>query len=184
MSLARSLKLPAYGKRLLDHRRLGCHPLMVELFYGEKWDLPQQHARAEEGLMLQGMRPYSPQWLREAGLPMLAVRPSQFERGVLDWRVLAGVQVRVCGDGEPGFGFFSMLGELAAVAGCVSIAAEDARDDLDVQEVAFNQRMKNSDGVLVWPDWFPKELNHAYLKRRDQWIAAARGEILGLRRAA
>ena len=31
------LKLPAYGKQLLNERRLGNHPLVVHVIFGDDW---------------------------------------------------------------------------------------------------------------------------------------------------
>jgi hypothetical protein len=63
------LKLPAYGKRLLEERRAGNHPLEVTLVYGDKW------------------------WDFEQ--PKLCIKPDEFEPGKYDFSVCAGIHVIV-----------------------------------------------------------------------------------------
>jgi hypothetical protein len=177
------LKLPAYGKRLLDHRRLHCHPTVVQLYWGDDWSLPRTAAAAEVGCLANGMRPYAPSWFARCGFPWLAVRPGQFSPASLDWRVTAGLLVRVVVVADESPGFWAMLGEVATWASCVEIYEDEARGT-DVQSLAFDQVVRGPDGRMVWPDWWPERMNADYAKRRRQWCDDARAALPALRAAA
>ena len=89
-------KLPAYGKTLLMQRRLGQHPETITVIYGDKWS---------------GVKP-----------PRLGLRPLQYQPGLVDWRVVAGVKVELidraegladCDVEANRFGkFYSLIAEL------------------------------------------------------------------------
>lgn len=63
------LKLPAYGKKLLEARRAGNHPLDVNLCFGSLWRCVPE--------------------------PKVAVMPSDFVPGIYNWTVLTGLCVTV-----------------------------------------------------------------------------------------
>src|SRR3990167_6513354 len=63
------LKLPPYGKALLDRRRGGDHPLSVNLVYGDRW--------------------------REVEPPRVALDPKDYAPGRYDFHMLAGLRVMI-----------------------------------------------------------------------------------------
>lgn len=132
-------KLPAYGKGLLLARRLGNHPREITVVYGDNW--------------------------RGVKHPRLGVRPLQYQPGLVDWRVVAGVMVTLIdrAGGVAGFDiaanrfgkFYALIGELAAMDAYVQVMYPDgnvwARKDADL--LAYECR--NASG---WPGWWSDDL--------------------------
>jgi hypothetical protein len=153
------LKLPAYGKQLLNARRLGQHPLVVHVIYGEEWR-PGERCGAEcEG----------------AEHPRLAVRPSEFQPWTIDWHVVTGCKVVVF---ESMFdrrrNFYDLLGELGRFAGPVHVMSPD--DEQVTAADALALRVKKMFGD--WPRWWPIETERLNGERRERWfrLTAARPE--------
>ena len=140
------MKLPAYGKRLLDERRAGKHPLEVTLVYGDDWYVGK--------------------------LPRICIKPDEFEPAKYDFRMLAGLRVNVFDE----FGLalkaegkvFDLLGELGQIAAAVWVRwpLRFGQAEIEMTDIALRQRI---DGV--WPHWWNAEVDQKYLARFDAWFA-------------
>jgi hypothetical protein len=153
------LKLPAYGKQLLERRRAGDHPLEVAFILGEDW--------------------------RDGQEPRLCINPQDYEPGRYDFRVVAGTRVLVLdqalGAGEcdenarpPTFGkFYDLIGELAEFAAVVEIEwpLRSGWMRREIQEMAWTARWYDpSIRRMIWPRWWSDERNTAYSDRFEPWI--------------
>lgn len=179
------LKLPAYGKALLDNRRRGFHPLVVDVWYGDDWSIPRRIAEAEQNLFVvrgREARPYSADWEKEVGNPTLAIRPRDYAPGVFDFRCVAGVGVYLwdCCGGSADFDqvaggpitrwglFYFLAGELSAYAATVFF-----RNTGDAEtETAAHLAVTHSDvvaGKLVYPAWWSSALSLRHREARPLW---------------
>ena len=137
-------RLPAYGKALLLERRLGNHPREITVIYGDNW--------------------------RGVKHPRLGVRPLQYQPGLVDWRMVAGVMVTLIDRAEGlaefdiagnHFGkFYALIAELAAMDAYVQLMYPDgavwARKDAGL--LAYECRHERR-----WPCWWSDGL-----ERRQQ----------------
>lgn len=134
-------RLPAYGRDLLAERRAGRHPASVTVVYGEQfWKVP-------------GAK--------------LAVKPSEYVPGTLDWRVVAGVRCLVmdldCGAAEvsgdpPVFGkFYALLAELAAARAYVEVEGPAFDGRRDLESIAASWRYATVPSR--WPVWWSDALD-------------------------
>ena len=167
-------RLPPFGRRLLDRRRQGDHPLEVVLVYGERW-WPGKKYEA---------------------LPRVAVRPSEYVPGTIDWRMLAGLHVIVV-DRAEGLGewvgvperdcddawgrFYYLLGEISDYAARVTVVAEGATDTTP-DALAYANRWRAPYAVVMqWPAWWSAKREQALQARFLPWMhdfAQARGFTL------
>src|SRR5690348_12538483 len=89
------LRLPAYGKQLLNERRLGRHPLVVHVVYGET----MHHGTSCDLDCLGGFGPEKlpkpPASVQGDPHPHLWVKPSEFKPFTIDWHVVTGCAVCV-----------------------------------------------------------------------------------------
>ena len=145
-------KLPAYGKALLQARRMGQHPREITVVYGDNW--------------------------RGVKLPRLGVRPLQYVPGQMDWRVVAGVKVTLLDRAQAltefdieanRFGkFYTLIGELAAMDAYVVCAYPDGNEwrYQDAEQLAYACR-----NGRAWPRWWSDDLDarqrRAYLTYID-----------------
>lgn len=146
------MKLPAYGRALVDARRAGNHPERVAFVFGDDWRAPQ---------------------------PRLALRPDDYERGKYDLRPVAGVPVDLHQRSEEHGKFLELAGELARWAAEVRlhvpyplfIGQREAQPTIvDVRELAWCSR-ELADGRSRWPAWWSEEIDRQYVQRREQHIA-------------
>jgi hypothetical protein len=127
--------LPAFGKRLLEQRRNGEHPEQITVVYGDNW--------------------------RGVPAPKLALRPLQYQPGLVDWHVVAGVKV-VLLDRAQGvsdfdvlsgcFGkFFTLIAELADAHAYVVVRYPDGNQwsEQDAAQLAYSCR-----NLDAWPSWW------------------------------
>jgi len=139
------LKLPAYGKQLLNARRLGQHPLVVHVVYGEEWGSGE---RCGDGCEEH---------------PRLAVKPSEFQPWTIDWHVITGCKVVVF-EADLGLyrtkNFYELMGELGRFAGPVDVFA-----GIPMHLVA-REFMKM---YGTWPAWWPMETERLNEPRRNRW---------------
>jgi len=153
------LKLPAYGKNLLLERRNGRHALEVALVYGDRW--------------------------RERTYPRVCIMPDQYEPGIYDFRMLAGVRVAVLDQlmafedlddtgTPPVFGvFFDLLAELANVAAFVEVEwPREAKLPMrEVSEIAHSFRWADpATKRFQWPRWWNDDLDRDYRARLPGWV--------------
>jgi hypothetical protein len=132
-------RLPAYGKTLLMQRRLGQHPETITVIYGDNWS---------------GVKP-----------PRLGVRPLQYQPGLVDWRVVAGVKVELidraegladCDVEANRFGkFYSLIAELVDATAYVVVRFPDGErwGEKDADLLAYECRGFSS-GRSCWPGWW------------------------------
>lgn len=136
-------KLPAYGKALLQARRMGQHPAEITVVYGDDW---------------RGVAP-----------PRLCVKPHQYQPGAMDWRVVAGVKVTAL-DLAGGLGdfdltverfgpFYSLVGELAAMQAYVVVRYPERGKwlDQDADALAYACRVGGR-----WPAWWSDDLDRLH----------------------
>lgn len=190
------LKLPAYGKALLDNRRRGFHPLYVDVLYGDDWREASTRAKLESAVFVRDgreARPYEYRWLREVGSPMLALRPREYGPGVYDFRCVAGTAVRVfdlAGAADDvdvdaaavypaqrtvrwGI-FYDLIFELAQWAASVALHAGMGEAGEDMAQYAHGVRHWDADARrMVWPRWWSDEIEARRGQRQFNWIGAA-----------
>lgn len=131
-------RLPAFGRALLQQRRQGQHPQSITVIYGEDW---------------RGVKP-----------PRLGLRPLQYQPGLVDWRVVAGVKVELI-DRAQGladfdieanrFGkFYALIGELVDAQAYVVVRYPDGNRwaDQDADMLAYSCRW-----FRRWPSWWSDE---------------------------
>lgn len=190
------LKLPAYGKALIDNRRRGFHPLYVDVLYGDDWREAATRAKLEAAVFVKdgrNARPYEDRWLKEVGAPMLALRPREYAPGVYDFRCVAGCAVRLFDtvgaaddvDVDPAavypaqrtlrWGlFYDVVRELALFA--ASVALHVGMSDLgeDMAQYAIGVRHWDAEARrMVWPRWWSDEIEVRRGQRQFNWIGAA-----------
>jgi len=157
------LRLPAYGKALLSARRLGEHPLVVHVIYGEEWRPGESCGTECEG----------------AEHPRLAVRPSEFQPWTIDWRVVTGCRVVVFEGREDMFfrakNFYELLGELGRFAGPVHMVRSEDSGSVSAADALAHHLLKT---YGMWPAWWPIETERINAERRERWfrLSAARLE--------
>ncbi len=111
------LKLPAYGKALINERRQGRHPAVVHVVFAEAFGSGEwcEHC------------PRTGEAAKERGLhPRLHVLPEEFAPFTLDWTLVTGCMVVVF-DGREWLGdkharaFYELVGEIGRFAGPVQV---------------------------------------------------------------
>ena len=168
------LKLPAYGKALLNARRLGEHPPVVHVIYGEEWGRGERCGEGCDG----------------ATHPRLAVKPSEFQPWTIDWRVVTGCLVAVFDSREDCFNggkrFYEMVGEIGRFAGPVHIYRwQETGRAGGVSTTGYGlafcasvvaAQVARANGA--WPGWWPIETERLNGERRERWfrLTAARHE--------
>jgi len=179
------LKLPAYGKALMDNRRRGFHPLSVDVWYGDDWSIPKRIAQAEQKLFVargREARPYFGDWEQVVGRPTLAIRPRDYAPGVFNFACVAGVAVNLwdgCGaaadfdqpEGGPVLRwglFYFLAGELSAYAATVFFRNTDHDDNESAAHLAVTHA-EPQDGALVYPPWWSDELSRKFRSARPLW---------------
>jgi hypothetical protein len=164
MSLAARprLKLPAFGRQLLNERRLGRHPGVVHVVYGEDWFLGDRCELDCADVVNPG----------EAH-PRLAVKPSQFQLWELDWRVVTGLHVCVFDRREDVLvgarEFFGLIGEVGRFSAQVDIyrRALEARPQFCFAAHVIAAECRKAEGA--WPGWWPAETENMNADRRARW---------------
>lgn len=152
-------KLPAYARALLEARRRGEHPEVVNLCYGDRW--------------------------RAVSAPSIAIDPKEYEPGKYDFHVLAGLKVvvvdQLAGGFEidetvspPVFGkFFDLLREVAAFDTWIVIEWPQNIEPRhqDACDVAWTWRRRDpAAGKVVWPAWWSEEINEMQFRRARQCL--------------
>jgi hypothetical protein len=139
------MKLPAFGKSLLQARFQGGHPELIQVIYGDLWVPARDDA------------------------PLLAVKPQEFAPGIYDWRCVAGVAVEFHHRAqEPedwaraAVGF--VASELAEWSPCVELVFADGLH-YDVAVLAFACR-----SARKWPTWWSERLEFDYGRRKEAYF--------------
>lgn len=149
------MKLPAYGKSLLQARRAGQHPPVVTVIYGLHWD-------------------------SDGNVTKLAVKPG--EALGRDWRCIAGLPIELEDrflDGED-TEQLRLAGEIAREAALVMMA-RGAAGRYPVHVHAFLSRRWNAAARLMeWPAWWSEEIEKLNGKNRKRWLEAAEAYLAKL----
>lgn len=152
------LKLPAYGAPLRAARRAGEHPLCVHVIFGDRWREPVQ-CSVWARTLVQGAH------------PVLAVRPSEYAAGTLDWSVVTGLRVAVFDQNalaaDVGGPLFVLLGELGRFAADIEVHSAIWSTSVQADELALMHKRD------AWPAWWTEEVEKINEKRRANWFAAA-----------
>jgi hypothetical protein len=177
------LKMPAYGKALMENRQRGFHPLEISLWYGDDWKMPQRVAAAERAEFVRlgrAARPYSPEWEKAVGKPMLAIRPRDYAPAVFDFRGVVGARVTVFDPEWAGADFdvdaagtitrwglfYDLLGEVAAHAAMVMLEPTVFEQKSAGAIAATYRAVDPASGTLAYPRWWSSQLSgHAI----DAW---------------
>lgn len=146
------MKLPAYGKRLLEQRRNGSHPTAVRVIYGDDWYVPE-------------------------GVTRLAVKPG--EALELDWRCVTGIPVElVCqvdqkdpGPTQLALEVYHLAAQITQSAAHVTIIYP-GEGRIDASDFAFVCRRWNATTRRVeWPVWWSEEIEKKHAENWQRWLA-------------
>jgi hypothetical protein len=151
------MRLPAYGRRLIDERRAGRHPIEVTVVYGDKW--------------------------RDHGQLKICIKPEEFLPGVYNFHILAGLRVLVVDQlGEssdldekvipPTFGkFYDLLAEIAAADAWVTLRYPQYEAfDRDIANLALCAKWwSHETRSMQWPRWWNEELHAKHERRWSMW---------------
>lgn len=146
------MKLPAYGRALIDARREGRHPACVVVIFGYDWT-PKGTA------------------------PRLAVKPSACLG--LDWSCVAGLSVQVddrTRDDEDPFDehgnrkLYFLLGEIARRCAWLTFEATENLAHEPAHSFAYlHRRWDTAHRRWIWPAWWSEEINAQNAANREQW---------------
>jgi hypothetical protein len=184
------LRLPAFARDLLEHRRRGRHPLNVDVVYGDVWSVPWARQKAAQQRYVfdgPGCDVYGDGWMAQVGAPCLAIRPREYAPGTFDFRCVTGLAVLVvdvtgvvdtvtAADGAVSrWGrVWSLCGELAGYAASVSLDTRFDGVSASVAQVAYAHRTRDAaTGKYVWPCWWSDEIEARIGKRESVWFGAA-----------
>lgn len=169
------LKLPAYGRALLEQRRAGEHPLCVHVIVGDDW-------RAVLDCTWLGFG---------CAHPVLALRPEDCAPERFDWHLVAGLNVVVfdqaglmavyqpadASHARPwGHGpIYAVIGEIARYAADVEIrSGTELANAHFLAQLARDVRFKNDpEQNHGWPAWWSAETEALNAQRRQTWCKAA-----------
>ncbi len=188
--------MPAYGKALLNNRHRGFHPLNVDVLYGDDWREASTRMALEKKVFVKDglhARPYEARWLKEVGVPMLALRPREFAPGVFDFRVVTGCMVALrdgaggaadfdVDESVTGLGqrftrwgiFYDLVAELAAYAADVTVFDAQWPEGQLMSSFAFSIRHRDSaTRRMCWPRWWSDEIEEKRGRREFHWYGAA-----------
>lgn len=151
------MKLPAFGKSLLEARAQGAHPRLVQVIFGEDWR-PARH-----------------------DAPLLAMKPEGYAPGLYDWRLLAGLEVEVYVRApEPenwnDCAFCLMAGEIADWATSIELFFPDGIWE-EIAAFAWAVKLTNND--RSWPRWWSPARAEAYDRRWKQAFERQIAEVEG-----
>ena len=168
------LKLPAYGKALINERRQGRHPAVVHVVFAEAFGSGEWCERC----------PRSGEEAKARGLhPRLHVRPEEFAPFTIDWTVVTGCMVAVF-DGREWIGdkharrFYELLGELGRFAGPVQVYRLEPDPPVRGEVVSSSWRFCwDAAGLAAstfkesgkWPFYWPAETEARNAPRRRTW---------------
>lgn len=150
---------PAYGRQLLERRRFGEHPPVINVVYGERW--------------------------RDVSWPKVAVLPAKYRPGAVDWRVVAGVKALVfdlaagLADFDVAAGhygpLYTLLGELVAIGAYVAVRYPEYGRwvEQDVDSLAFACRWRRQ-----WPSWWSDDLDQRQKSALSGWLADQERAVL------
>lgn len=166
------LKLPAYGKTLLNARRADHHPLCVHVIFGRDWKAETHCA-----------------WSHLPGVhPLLCVHPAEYTPGQYDFRAVTAINVALfdqdalaaeyAADGYPSlrdFGrLYDLAGELARWAAYVEIHSPIWPRADYAETLAYLGRdyrhCKDPDKNHGWPHWWSAEIQSAHERRGFAWL--------------
>jgi hypothetical protein len=172
------LKLPTYGKALLQERNAGHHPLCAHLIIGRNSRLPLDCAWQAAGEVH----------------PQLEIKPEQCAAGVFDWTLLCGLNVvifdrsgRALEFNDPdrehrtywGHGpFYFMVGEIALYSAEIEIRTPWWDRSFSAHEIAASVRAPGWARMTAkqnhgWPGWWSEEIENLNAKQRQIWCRAA-----------
>lgn len=146
------LRRPAYAAQLQARREAGQHPWGVQVIVGDDW------------------RPHS-----GCPWPRVAVKLQDWQPGRVDWRVCAGVPVKVIDriKIEPDatidatWPAWIIAGELAEIAASVQILHPASGQIDDVEALAWAYRLERF--PCQFPAWWSRERELRYARNRERW---------------
>jgi len=146
------LKFPAYGRQLFDARDHGDEPQRVVLVYGDDW-------------------------YTDGRFPRLAVKPADYIRATLDFRVVSGLPVDVVDrstdeqyvaiDGV--WALYWLGAEVAHWASEVRFMVAAWSEGAGVAPMEIIDAAWGNKSGPQWPLWWSDELNQDYGKRQKQY---------------
>lgn len=172
---AEPLRPPAFSKGLLNVRRAGFHPLVVNVLYAAEWGPAKRYHQRAAVARERRVEPFSHRWRKLAGFPWLAVSPREYAAQVFDWRVLAGVMAQVLDpegraldDARPGRSFFDLVRELAGVA-AVFVESPALGTAMSARQLAYEWSTFSGWRRVAWPAWWSDELEREHDGRYERW---------------
>jgi len=178
-------KLPAYAHSLLSLRMAGLDPLYAMLVFSKDWALAKDYAERARAARQRKLAAFSPEWVKAAGWPVVALSPRDYAPGVYDFRVFAGVCVTVKDidlgwhdvEGPQGrrtrWGpLYFLLGDLAQWAGYVKVELPDVPTTYSASLLAFCECSGNPETRRYdqWPAWWSQTLEEGHGQRSHQWF--------------
>lgn len=154
------MKLPPYGKALRQMRDLGQHPNWVLVGYMDNWCRPEQFS-----------------------YPVINIPKQDYEKGVYDFSILAGLAVYVSSDSFNEDVLFDLLIEVATHASLVRVffpfQKSEHLADREFSDLLWCYRKPNSElGRFDWPRGWSDQLNFDYVRRRDALLAFLSGDTV------
>jgi hypothetical protein len=181
--VSRPVKLPAYGRALMNRRYAGWHPLYVRVIYGEDWELIRDD------------------WFTDIHA-YVAVRPSDYQPGRFDWRCAAGSavtvfdQAKAAGEigldngAEEGWGkFYYLLRELSQMCGPLEfLTAARIYGEADRRPIyyvpapifAFECRTRPRGPSRPW--WWPESMDLMHAEKIHAWGHAVKQRAPAIQR--
>ena len=167
------LKLPPYGKALLDRRRGGDHPLSVNLVYGDRW--------------------------REVEPPRVALDPKDYAPGRYDFHMLAGLRVMIHDQLAGGWEmdasilpaiygkFYDLAAEVAAADAYVLLRWPKGTEPRETELLPLAHSCRwwcTERRAWQWPRWWNDALNTQQQARAQAWFLDVNGDRERVRAAA
>ena len=150
------MRLPAFGRALLEGRLAGEHPERAWVIYGSDWSR------------------------RPPGTAVVCIA-SDWLSGDTDWWPLAGLPVHIVDRG--GSKLLELAAEVAEVAApvvvhrpCAEWTASPVRAQEDIAELAWAAREATPEGFR-WPAWWSDARDEDYRARRAAYFAALAEDI-------
>ena len=170
---------PAYARELITARRMGVHPLEVDVLFARDWGVAKARAAAR------GDVPFE-RWVRAGGVPCVVVSPREYAPGAVDWLCLTGLMVNLVADaplyddcyliaGGCYWGpLYSVIGEIAQCSAGIWLKRDVAESPgTDAQGLAYSYSLGSVGGKPLWPAWWSDEVEARIEKRNARWYGLA-----------